>query len=245
MPHHQQQCPSSSLFFSKPPFRFHKIRRRKKQSMAKTKKKKTFMTSLLSKPTQFLCYPPPLAAWPWPSCKHPKTSSFRTSHVGDSVYKTVNSVYDSISDSSFTYTSEVERAPSNVDVRSIRSDRLFFEPPGSTSSSIIQKSAPTKQAKDSGPFKESIVLTVDSADPYKDFRESMQEMVAAHGIKDWEGLEKLLGMYLRLNAKSTHGLIVGAFVDLLVAMAANSAASPSSCSCITFDDIGEMVEQFG
>lgn len=199
------------------------------------------MTSLLSKPTQFLCYNPPLATWPWPSCKHPRTSSFRTSHVGDSVYKTVNSVYDAISIDS----SEVEPcASSTVDVRSIRSDRLFFEP-AATSGSIIQKSPPKKQPKDLGPFKESIVLTIDSADPYRDFRESMQEMVAAHGIKDWEGLEKLLGMYLRLNAESTHGLIVGAFVDLLVAMAANSAASPSSCSCITFDEIGEMVEQLG
>lgn len=160
------------------------------------------------------------------------------------MYKTVNSVYDAISIDS----TEVELcgASSTVDVRSIRSDRLFFEPAGtSTSGSIIQKSPLTKQPKDSGPFQESIVLTVDSADPYRDFRESMQEMVAAHGIKDWEGLEKLLGMYLRLNAKTTHGLIVGAFVDLLVAMAANSAASPSSCSCITFDEIGEMVEQFG
>jgi uncharacterized protein (TIGR01568 family) len=205
----------------------------------KSKKKKTFMTSLLSKPSQFLCYTPPLATWPWPSCKHPKTSSFRTSLVGDSVYKTVNSVYDAISVDS----AEVElSASSTVDVKNIQSDRLFFEPAGSTSSSIIHKSPWQKQPKDSAPFKESIVLTVDSDDPYRDFRESMQEMVTAHGIKDWEGLEKLLGMYLRLNAKSTHSLIVGAFVDLLVAMAANSAASPSSCSCITFDEIGEMVE---
>lgn len=248
MSHHHHQSSSSSLFFSTPPFQFHKIKRRKKQSsMAKTKsnkkKKSTFMTSLLSKPTQFLCYTPPIATWPWPSCKYPRTSSFRTNHVGDSVYKTVNSVYDAISIDS----TEVELcgASSTVDVRSIRSDRLFFEPAGSTSGSIIQKSPLTKQSKDSGPFQESIVLTVDSADPYKDFRESMQEMVAAHSIKDWEGLENLLGMYLRLNVKSTHGLIVGAFVDLLVAMAANSAASPSSCSCITFDEIGEMVEQFG
>jgi uncharacterized protein (TIGR01568 family) len=201
----------------------------------KSKKKKTFMSSLLSKPTQFLCYIPPLTTWPWPSCKHPKTSSFRTSHVEESAYKTVNSVYDAIS----IDPSEVEQsASSTVDVRSIRSDRLFFEPAGSTSSSIIHKIPWKKQPKDSDPFKESIVLTLDSADPYRDFRESMQEMVTAHGMKDWEGLEKLLGIYLRLNAKSIHGLIVGAFVDLLVAMAANSAASPSSCSCITFDEIG-------
>ncbi|KAJ3675125.1 hypothetical protein LUZ60_004167 [Juncus effusus] len=212
--------------------------------MAKSKKKKS-LTSLLFKPTQFFCYTAPLAAWPWPSCKHPRTSSFRNIHVSDSVYKTVNTVYDAISVDSST----IDRSSSTVDLRRLRSDRLLFEPAGSSSSSIMQKS-PRKnkkqtKEKDMGPFEESIVLTVDSSDPYKDFRESMQEMVSAHGIKDWEGLEKLLGMYLRLNSKKTHGLIVGAFVDLLVAMASNSGGSPSSCSCITFDEIGEVVEQFG
>uniref|UniRef100_A0A0A9GY28 OVATE domain-containing protein n=1 Tax=Arundo donax TaxID=35708 RepID=A0A0A9GY28_ARUDO len=45
----------------------------------------------------------------------------------------------------------------------------------------------------------------------------------------------MLGWYLRANGKSTHGLIVGAFVDLLVALstaspADSSPATPTICS---------------
>uniref|UniRef100_A0A0D9W4R7 Transcription repressor n=1 Tax=Leersia perrieri TaxID=77586 RepID=A0A0D9W4R7_9ORYZ len=88
------------------------------------------------------------------------------------------------------------------------------------------------------------VLTVESEDPYGDFRSSMAEMVAAHGLRDWEGLEELLAWYLKLNAKGAHGVIVGAFIDMLVGLASSSSLisqpslpSPSpSSSCITFED---------
>lgn len=47
----------------------------------------------------------------------------------------------------------------------------------------------------------------------------MEEMVEAHGggvHQDWKFLEELLACYLRINGKTSHGYIVGAFVDLLV-----------------------------
>ncbi|CAN4089611.1 unnamed protein product [Withania somnifera] len=62
----------------------------------------------------------------------------------------------------------------------------------------------------------AIVMGLDSKDPFVDFRESMEEMVKAHEIQDWESLEELLTCYLKVNCKSNHGYIVGAFVDLLV-----------------------------
>jgi hypothetical protein len=34
----------------------------------------------------------------------------------------------------------------------------------------------------------TVVVMVESEDPYGDFRASMVEMVAAHGLRDWEGL---------------------------------------------------------
>ncbi|CAN0847349.1 Transcription repressor OFP13 [Linum grandiflorum] len=66
----------------------------------------------------------------------------------------------------------------------------------------------------------------------------MVEMVEAHGLKDWESLENLLSCYLRVNKKSNHGYIVGAFVDLLVGLPFGPKSAPeaevvseSNCSC--------------
>jgi uncharacterized protein (TIGR01568 family) len=85
-----------------------------------------------------------------------------------------------------------------------------------------------------------VVVTVESEDPYDDFRASMAEMVAAHGLWDWDGLEDLVAWYLKLNAKGVHAVIVGAFVDMLVGLATPPSSSlPSqspSSSCITFED---------
>jgi uncharacterized protein (TIGR01568 family) len=98
--------------------------------------------------------------------------------------------------------------------------------------------------KDQTPLEESsdlksgaVVVTVELEDPYGDFRASMAEMVAAHGLRDWDGLEELLAWYLKLNAKGVHAVIVGAFVDMLVGLATPSSPSQApSSACITFED---------
>ncbi|XP_042520948.1 transcription repressor OFP13-like [Macadamia integrifolia] len=177
------------------------------------------------------------SSWPWPSCKQPKTISFR---ADDNMFKTVNSAYieagdvvttpeswftNSSESASFSTVSEESGGEclENV-IRGLRSERLFFEP--GESNSILE------EAKGGGgiPFKESVVLAMESKDPYVDFRTSMEEMVEAHGLKDWECLEELLGWYLRVNGKKTHGFIVGAFVDLLVGLAAAAADADASSS---------------
>jgi uncharacterized protein (TIGR01568 family) len=71
---------------------------------------------------------------------------------------------------------------------------------------------------------------MESEDPYVDFRRSMEEMVESHGLKDWDCLEELLGWYLKVNGKKNHGYIVGAFVDLLVGIAAASCSDSTSFS---------------
>ncbi|KAK6131585.1 hypothetical protein DH2020_034599 [Rehmannia glutinosa] len=188
------------------------------------------------------------SAWPWPACvNNPKTLSFRANTTGN-IYKTMNSAYlddknttdeyaestpdsfFSIRDSneeSFSRGSEILEFPNNDEtavVRGLRSDRLFFEP-GETNSIL-------EEAKSYGfPYKESSVaiMAMDSRDPFLDFRVSMEEMVEAHGLKDWECLEELLTCYLRVNGKSNHGYIVGAFIDLLLHLAlANDASSSTS-----------------
>jgi uncharacterized protein (TIGR01568 family) len=74
----------------------------------------------------------------------------------------------------------------------------------------------------------SVAVAVDSGDPYGDFRASMEEMVSAHGLRDWAQLEELLAWYLRINGKQHHHLIVGAFVDLLLGLSTSSPSSSSS-----------------
>ncbi|GLT88723.1 hypothetical protein SLE2022_067350 [Rubroshorea leprosula] len=173
--------------------------------------------------------------WQWPSCKHPKTLSFR---AGENMFKTVNSVFfDSIDgvetpESWFTNSSETASFSTESEelcdgeletvVRGLRSsERLFFEP-GDTSSIL-------EEAKTSGfPFKESVVLAMESVDPYADFRQSMEEMVETHGLKDWECLKELLGWYLKVNGKKNHGFIVGAFVDMLVGLNGGSSCTESA-----------------
>ncbi|KAA8539103.1 hypothetical protein F0562_025795 [Nyssa sinensis] len=189
--------------------------------------------------------------WQWPSCKHPKTLSFR---AGEDVFKTVNSVFFDPADgvetpnSWFTNSSETESfstesedsggEPSEVIIRGVRSERLFFEP-GDTSSIL-------EDAKGGGfPFKESVVLAMDSQDPYLDFRRSMEEMVETHGLKEWEGLEELLGWYLRMNGKMNHGFIVGAFVDLLVGIASSSDSTSYSSVATSFSTPSSPLSPLG
>ncbi|KAJ7974869.1 transcription repressor OFP13-like [Quillaja saponaria] len=212
--------------------------------------KKTLKLPSLFKPIK----EPTKSTNPWlffSSCKHPKTESFR---AGDEVFKTVNSIFfDPIDNSStniaqtpeswFTNSSESASISTESEdyyfdiikdhqsletvVRGVvrsETERLFFEPGGETSS-ILEKNE-KKGENSNGFFSESVVLAMESEDPYGDFRRSMEEMVECCGVKDWECLEELLSWYLKVNGKKNHGFIVGAFVDLLVSL----AGSTTSCS---------------
>ncbi|KAK9290134.1 hypothetical protein L1049_008300 [Liquidambar formosana] len=177
--------------------------------------------------------------WQWPSCNQPKTLSFRAATANDDMFKTLNSAYfdvlnthnecftNSSESASFSASSEETGGdPVETVIRGLRSERLFFEP--DETSSILEVA---KAAGGWLPFKESVVLSMESRDPYVDFKKSMVEMVEAHGLKEWECLEELLCWYLRVNGKHNHGYIVGAFVDLLVGLAfASSSSSNSSAS---------------
>ncbi|KAL8090217.1 transcription repressor OFP13-like [Apium graveolens] len=136
-------------------------------------------------------------------------------------------------------------------IRGVQSDRLFFEPCNSILSTTTTKTTSTTRVLDQDvydndtictstnacydnteelPFKESVVLAMESEDPYEDFKGSMLEMVESHGLKDWECLEELLEWYLKMNGKMNHGIIVQAFVDLLVGLASDDSTSFSSAA---------------
>ncbi|KAL6619156.1 hypothetical protein ACP70R_034295 [Stipagrostis hirtigluma subsp. patula] len=114
--------------------------------------------------------PPPTAtpppAWMWPSCKHPRTQSFRSPSVAT---KTIASLFlDSAESSSFANSSarthhdcvsdslstesEASAAGAAADdmadaiVRGLRSDRLLFEP-RAPSSSILEKKPPATHVR--------------------------------------------------------------------------------------------------
>ncbi|KAA8516790.1 hypothetical protein F0562_017100 [Nyssa sinensis] len=169
------------------------------------------------------------SSWPWPSCGSPKTLSFR---ADNDLFKMINSAFVDTPESSVTNSSESRRFSTAASddasgggesvemvIKGLRSERLFFEP-GETNS-ILEEAK-----KDGFPFKESTaVMAMDSQDPYTDFKTSMEEMVEAHDLKDWECLEELLSWYLRVNDKNNHGYIIGAFVDLLIGLAIASSSS--------------------
>ncbi|PWA40468.1 Ovate protein family, C-terminal [Artemisia annua] len=84
---------------------------------------------------------------------------------------------------------------------------------------VMTASAITDDLDDKGMTQEteSSIESMESIDPYVDFKKSMQEMVEAdEGLKQWDNLQELLSMYLSLNDKINHGYIIRAFVDILL-----------------------------
>ncbi|OWM79045.1 transcription repressor OFP13-like [Punica granatum] len=179
--------------------------------------------------------------WPWPYyCHRPRTLSFRTATDDPgNVFKTINtaySVYGSREDLE-SHTEEGETEPPESEdsdelsiiemaVRGLRSsERLFFEP-GETRSILEELKRDCKFPL----IKDSLVMSMESQDPYVDFRKSMEDMVRAYGLKEWEDLKGLLDWYLRVNGKANHGHILGAFVDLLVLIQTQEATSYPSTS---------------
>ncbi|MCD7446536.1 hypothetical protein HAX54_009219 [Datura stramonium] len=66
------------------------------------------------------------------------------------------------------------------------------------------------------PFKDCLVLAVETEDPKMDFLHSMEQMTKAYGgeMVDWEFMEELLTWFLRINNMKNQHFIVAAFLDL-------------------------------
>ncbi|KAE8718985.1 putative Ovate family protein [Hibiscus syriacus] len=145
-------------------------------------------------------------SWPWPPCQQTRTLSFRADETP----------FEPVDD-------PVETVIQGL----VRSERLFFDP-GETSS-ILEEAKTTSDDNDIAPFRKSVVMSMESRDPFADFRNSMGEIVEAQGLKDWENLDELLCWYLKANAKDSHGYIVAAFVDLLVELTLISYSTDNNC----------------
>ncbi|KAI8562939.1 hypothetical protein RHMOL_Rhmol03G0074800 [Rhododendron molle] len=168
------------------------------------------------------------ASWQWPSCGAHKTLSFRA--PGGDVFKTMNSAYDTAKELEDPGGDPVEAVISGLRT----AERLFFEP-GETSSILGElkttgqvQICPDKEESSSSSSGGGVLVAMDSMDPYKDFKTSMEEMVEADGLKEWDRLEELLGWYLKANGKENHGYIVAAFVDLLVGLAFSTTTTTTT-----------------
>ncbi|KAE9465627.1 hypothetical protein C3L33_02463, partial [Rhododendron williamsianum] len=174
------------------------------------------------------------ASWQWPSCGAHRTLSFRA--PGGDVFKTMNSAYDTATELEDPGGDPVEAVISGLRT----AERLFFEP-GETSSILGElkttgqvQICPDKEERSSSSGG-GVLVAMDSMDPFADFKTSMEEMVEADGLKDWDRLEELLGWYLKANGKENHGYIVAAFVDLLAGLAFSTTTTCSSSSTTSSD----------
>ncbi|XP_051205302.1 uncharacterized protein [Lolium perenne] len=66
---------------------------------------------------------------------------------------------------------------------------------------------------------ESYPVVMVTRDPRTDFRESMEEMISAKGIRDAGDLEDLLACYLSLNDAEHHDLIIEVFEQIWMSLA--------------------------
>ncbi|CAD6271814.1 unnamed protein product [Miscanthus lutarioriparius] len=102
-----------------------------------------------------------------------------------------------------------------------RSSRKSISKPTTTPGASPRKTATTPAPP--APLAESFAVVKSSADPRRDFRESMEEMIAEKGIRDAADLEDLLACYLALNAAEHHDLIVEVFEQIWASLAVAGA----------------------
>ncbi|KAI4374221.1 hypothetical protein MLD38_012236 [Melastoma candidum] len=73
---------------------------------------------------------------------------------------------------------------------------------------------PNPRTSTSSGATEGFAVVKSSSDPWKDFRESMVEMIVENDIRESKELEDLLASYLALNSEEYHGIIVEVFKEI-------------------------------
>lgn len=101
-----------------------------------------------------------------------------------------------------------------------KSPRLngISNPRRSASESSSSSSSGFAKEKTRGLSETSVTVVKSSANPEKDFKESMMEMIVENNISDLDGLKELLVSYLVLNSDEFHGVIVSVFEELVIAL---------------------------
>lgn len=181
----------------------------------------------------------------------PKTLSFRANQ-NDAVFEipeTSEFITPRFSSENFSGDS-VE----TVNIECLRSDRFFFEPDETrsiikakeninSSDGLITRSSGSDINNNNNnneglllPFENTVEIAIDSQNPIQDFKKSIVEMVEAHGVNNWEALEKLMSWYLEVNEEMNHEFVIDAFLDLFVNNLDSPNSSPLSIhSCSSLD----------
>ncbi|KAK1320168.1 hypothetical protein QJS10_CPA03g01955 [Acorus calamus] len=178
--------------------------------------------------------------------------------IEDEEEDTKNSAVDRTSTSASS-TAEDPPPPPPPLKDSISKKRFFFSP--CTTKSIMDEARTASEGQpdlgveeievsEMGFGKDTVLMAMASEDPYLDFKASMEEMVEAHGLREWSCLQELLHCYLRLNDRRTHRAIVLAFVDLLMSQFDKEgihkeglfALSPQFSVCL--DELGGLNRRF-
>ncbi|KFK34503.1 hypothetical protein AALP_AA5G153800 [Arabis alpina] len=174
-------------------------------------------------------------SWPWPSShqQNPKTISSKASFTvnkPENVDEPEPPPPGSFSSTSSTTEDTMENPPDIESIENVirglkSSKRLIFERRGE-SNSILEKGTKKEEEQEDeeeeahekeGEEEGFMLLSLESNDPYSDFKKSMEKMVEAHALHhDWKSLEKLLFWFLKVNVKTSHKYIFTAFVDLLL-----------------------------
>ncbi|CAF2095274.1 hypothetical protein YC2023_064612 [Brassica napus] len=159
-------------------------------------------------------------SWAWPSChQNPKTISFRATITF------TNPIHEQEDDE--VDPPEIKESIESV-IEGLRSsERLIFEIKGESNSILEEATTKRVQEEIEEEAEEEeegfMLLSLESNDPYSDFKRSMEEMVEAHSLHhDWRSLEQLLVQFLKVNAKTSHRYIFAAFVDLLLNLPPNA-----------------------
>jgi uncharacterized protein (TIGR01568 family) len=151
---------------------------------------------------------------------HPKPKSTTTSFSPSS-----STTLTTITTAATTTTNDTWDPPS------FTTNSLFFEPPfilNEGRANHTRERRPRRKKRtcnDGRVLRESVPVTVDSAEPYEDFRESMVQMIVEKEIYAWDDLNELLHQFLSLNSPRHHPLILHAFADLWTGL----FSPPSPC----------------
>ncbi|KAG2329179.1 hypothetical protein Bca52824_000359 [Brassica carinata] len=168
------------------------------------------------------------SSWPSPSCyqQNPKKRFFRAFFTVNKPKNVNKPEPPSRSFSSSSTTTNIIEKPrereciENV-IRGLKSSkRLIFERRG-RSNSILEEVTTREEEEDASEEEQGfMLLSLESNDPYSDFKKSMEKMVDLHALHhDWRRLEKLLFLFLKVNVKTSHQYICAAFADLLLNLA--------------------------
>ncbi|KAF8091545.1 hypothetical protein N665_0443s0005 [Sinapis alba] len=176
------------------------------------------------------------SSWASPSCHHqnPKKIFLRAFFTVNKPENVNKPEPPSRSFSSSSTTNNIMEKPREIEcienvIRGLKSSkRLIFERRG-RSNSILEEVTTRQEEEEEDALKEEeeegfMLLSLESNDPYSDFKKSMEKMVDLHALHhDWRRLEKLLFLLLKVNVKTSHKYICTAFVDLLLNLAVESS----------------------